>query len=585
MRSIWPSSGLLVAGVCAASGLLGCGSEPGGGARQAPGKTTTDRYARVERYPDMPPGAATPAPAAPPTVASTPPSAAPGDMAPEGVLGIPEGLRTAEAAGPNNAEAYSPIVENGFVPVARQPLSTFSIDVDTASYANMRRFLTQGALPPRDSVRIEELVNYFPYAYPQPTGDDPFSIHVEVARCPWNADHRLARIGLKGREIAADRRPNSNLVFLIDVSGSMAAPNKLPLVQGALRLMLDRLGEADRVAIVVYAGNSGLVLPSTACDVRGKPAIASAIDRLEAGGSTNGGQGLQLAYEVATANFTPGGTNRVLLCTDGDFNVGITDRDQLIRLVEEKAKRKVFLSVLGFGMGNLKDATMEGLADKGDGNYAYIDTMLEARKVLSEQLSGTLVTIAKDVKIQVEFNPAKVAAYRLIGYEDRMLKAADFNDDRKDAGEIGAGHTVTALYEIVPAGAEARGDRPPVDELEFQKPAAPASTPKAEAAAEPASPLALLVKLRYKAPEGGASTPIKRGVEDDGKDVARASEDFRFAAAVAAFGMLLRGSPHKGTATYEGVRELAESAVGADPSGYRREFADLVRKAREAPPR
>jgi len=561
MRSPWAVLGLV------AAGLLGCNAaeEPktAAGARTPSGSTTTTITTKTTTEASAP--------------AAMPPAVAGGEMAKS--ESPPAG---AEPGG--NAEAYGPIVENGFLPVAREPLSTFSIDVDTASYANMRRFLTQGALPPKDSVRIEELVNYFPYAYPPPTGDDPFSINIEVARCPWNADHRLARIGLKGREIAADRRPNSNLVFLIDVSGSMAAPNKLPLVQGALRLMLDRLGEADRVAIVVYAGNSGLVLPSTACDVRGKPAIASAIDRLEAGGSTNGGQGLQLAYEVATANYTPGGTNRVVLCTDGDFNVGITDRDQLIRLVEEKAKRKVSLSVLGFGMGNLKDATMEGLADKGDGNYAYIDTMLEARKVLSEQLSGTLVTIAKDVKIQVEFNPAKVAAYRLIGYEDRMLKAADFNDDRKDAGEIGAGHTVTALYEIVPAGAEARGDRPPVDELEFQKPAAP--TAKAEAtAAEPPSPLALLVKLRYKAPEGGASTPIKRGVEDDGKDVARASEDFRFAAAVAAFGMLLRGSPHKGTATYEGVRELAESAVGADPSGYRREFADLVRKAREAPPR
>ena len=568
MRSPWPSLGLLAAGVCAASSLLGCSTEPGGMAPQSATKTTTDRYARVQAASEMPPGAAAPAPQAP----AMSPSPTEGEMSKSEAAPI-------EPDSGANAEAYSPIVENGFVPVLRQPLSTFSIDVDTAAYANMRRYLTQGGLPPRDSVRVEEFVNYFPYAYPQPTGDDPFSINVEVARCPWDADHRLARIGLKGREIAADRRPPSNLVFLIDVSGSMAAPNKLPLVQGALRLLLDRLGEADRVAIVVYAGNSGLMLPSTACDARDKSAIASAIDRLEAGGSTNGGQGLQLAYDVASANLTPGGTNRVILCTDGDFNVGITDRDQLIRLVAEKAKRKIFLSVLGFGMGNLKDATMEGLADKGDGNYAYIDTMLEARKVLSEQLSGTLVTIAKDVKVQVEFNPAKVASYRLIGYEDRMLKKEDFNDDRKDAGEIGAGHTVTALYELVPAGADTKRDRPAVDELEFQK--KPSASPSPPADAEPPSPLALMVKLRYKAPEGGDSTLIKRGVEDDGKDVGRASEDFRFAAAVAAFGMLLRDSPHKGGATLDGVRELAESSLGADPSGYRREFADLVRKARE----
>ena len=558
MRSRWPVLGLGIA--CAAFGLAGCD--------EAEETRTTAAMKSTG-----PAGSTTTTTAAAP--AYSPPAAA-GEMTKSEAAPIEPG-----PAG--NAESYSPIVENGFVPVLQQPLSTFSIDVDTASYANMRRFLTQGGLPPRDSVRVEEFVNYFPYAYPRPTGDDPFSINVEVARCPWAPGHRLARIGLKGREIAADQRPPSNLVFLIDVSGSMAAPNKLPLVQGALRLLLDRLGEADRVAIVVYAGNSGLVLPSTACDDRDKSAIASAIDRLEAGGSTNGGQGLQLAYDVATANFTPAGTNRVILCTDGDFNVGITDHDQLIRLVQEKAKRKISLSVLGFGMGNLKDATMEGLADKGDGNYAYIDTMLEARKVLSEQLSGTLVTIAKDVKVQVEFNPAKVASYRLIGYENRRLKQEDFNDDRKDAGEIGAGHTVTALYELVPAGAEAGGDRPAVDELEFQKPAP--GSPKSAADAEPPSPLALLVKLRYKAPEGGASALIKRGVEDDGKDIGRASEDFRFAAAVAAFGMLLRDSPHKGGATLDGVRELAESSLGADPSGYRREFIDLVGKAREVRPR
>ena len=481
-------------------------------------------------------------------------------------------------AEPNlGAEAYAPITDNPFLAAREAPLSTFSIDVDTASYANMRRFLTQGAMPPRDSVRIEEFVNYFTYDYPQPTGEDPFSINVEVARCPWNADHRLARIGLKGREVANDKRPNSNLVFLVDVSGSMAAPNKLPLVQASLRLLMEKLGEGDRVAIVVYAGNSGLVLPSTPCSR--KDQVVGAVDRLQAGGSTNGGQGIQLAYDVATANFVSGGTNRVILCTDGDFNVGITDPGDLVRLIEEKAKRKVFLSVLGFGMGNLKDDLMEQLADKGDGNYAYIDTMLEARKVLSEQLSGTLVTIAKDVKIQVEFNPARVASYRLIGYENRMLKKEDFNDDTKDAGEIGAGHAVTALYEIVPAGPAAPAAPPAadVDPLEFAEPKAVAAAPVPD---RPGDRRSLVVKLRYKKPEGGPSTLIKRGVEDEGRDVAAATGDFKFAAAVASFGMLLRDSPHKGDATFASVQELADASRGADASGYRAEFLDLVRKAR-----
>ena len=472
-------------------------------------------------------------------------------------------------------ERYNPIAENPFVTAAKEPLSTFSIDVDTASYANMRRFLTHDALPPRDSVRIEELVNYFPYAYPQPEGEDPFSINVEVARCPWESSHRLARIGLKGREIAADKRPPSNLVFLIDVSGSMAAPNKLPLVKAALRLLLDRLGEADRVAIVVYAGRSGTLLPSTPCHQ--KDAIVKALDRLQASGSTNGAGGIQLAYDVATASIVEGGTNRVILCTDGDFNVGVTNQEDLLKLIAQKAKRKVFLSVLGFGMGNLKDGIMEQLADKGDGNYAYIDTMLEARKVLVEQLSGTLVTIAKDVKIQVEFNPAKVASYRLIGYENRMLRKQDFNDDRKDAGEIGAGHTVTALYELVPADGNANPGAA-VDDLVFRK-KPEASKVEPEAIDPEMSKFSLLVKLRYKEPEGEASKTLTRGVEDDPRADGRPSEEFRFASAVAAFGMILRGSANKGDATLGGVLELAGSSLGDDPSGYRKEFLDLVRKA------
>ena len=469
-------------------------------------------------------------------------------------------------AEPANAEAFDRIVDNPFLRVSPPALSTFSIDVDTASYANVRRFLNQNTRPPKDAVRIEELLNYFPYDDPPPTGDDPFSVHIEVAGCPWNAEHRLARIGLKGRPIADDKRAASNLVFLIDVSGSMNEPNKLPLVKEALRMLVEQLGENDRVAIVVYAGASGLVLPSTSC-LR-KPEILSAIDQLQAGGSTNGGAGIQLAYDQAVKNFIPKGTNRVILATDGDFNVGITDDDELVRLIEEKAKSGVFLSVLGFGMGNLKDGKLEKLADKGNGHYAYIDSIQEARKVLVEEMGATLVTIAKDVKIQVEFNPAQVGAYRLIGYENRLMRDEDFNDDTKDAGEIGAGHHVTALYELVPAGKEA-DDVAGVGPLKFQKPAPPAA-PSEES---------LSVKLRYKQPDGETSRLLERGAIDDGRAFGRASDDLKFAAAVAGFGMLLRDSPYKGSLTFPGVVELAESSIGPDPSGYRKEFLGLVRKA------
>jgi Ca-activated chloride channel family protein len=469
----------------------------------------------------------------------------------------------------HNTEAYDRIMDNPFRRVTQEPLSTFSIDVDTASYANVRRFLTGGALPPKDAVRIEELINYFRYDYPRPTGDDPFSITIEVARCPWAAAHRLARIGLKGREIDPQKRPASNLVFLLDVSGSMDQPDKLPLLKEAMRLLIEKLGENDRVAIVVYAGAQGLALPSTSC--QHKEEILSALDQLQAGGSTNGGAGIQLAYDVAVQHFLKGGTNRVILCTDGDFNVGVTNRGDLTRLIEQKAGTGVFLSVLGFGTGNVKDATMEQLADKGNGNYAYIDSLQEARKVLVEQMGGTLVTIAKDVKIQVEFNPAQVGAYRLIGYENRVLQKEDFNDDTKDAGEIGAGHTVTSLYELVPPGRE--GDLPAVDPLKYRKPAAPPD-------AAP-SPELLTVKLRYKPPEGQTSKLLERSVEGDGRDYAAASGDFRFAAAVASFGMLLRDSPHKGDATWAAVLELAEASRGSDPEGYRAEFVELVRRAQQ----
>jgi len=478
--------------------------------------------------------------------------------------------RTLAQAG---GEKYARLVENQYRDPAKEPLSTFSVDVDTASYSNVRRFLNQGMLPPADAVRVEELINYFPYAYPQPTRDDePFSVNVEVARCPWDDGHRLAKIGLKGREVAIDKRPASNLVFLIDVSGSMMAENKLPLVKSALRLLVGKLGENDRVAIVVYAGASGLVLPSTSC--QDKATVLAALEELQAGGSTNGGAGLELAYNTAVAHFIKGGTNRVLLCTDGDFNVGVTGRDALLKLIEAKARSGVFLSVLGFGMGNYKDATINQLADKGNGNAAYIDSIREAAKVLVEQMGGTLLTIAKDVKVQVEFNPAKVASYRLIGYEDRILQARDFNDDKKDAGEIGSGHTVTALYEIVPAGREANA--PGVDPLRYAAKADPKLAGKVDA---PASRELFTVKLRHKPPQGDESRLIAFAVEDDGVDDTT-TDDFRFAAAVAEFGLLLRDSPFKGHATWDDVLERAESAAGADPSGHRREFLGLARKAR-----
>lgn len=483
--------------------------------------------------------------------------------------GEKDGLFAAVHGDPaHNTEAYDRIVDNPFRRAVDEPLSTFSIDVDTASYANVRRFLASGNRPPKDAVRIEELVNYFPYDYPAPAAGEPFSVNVEVAACPWKEGRRLVRVGLKGREIDLKSRPASNLVFLLDVSGSMQPENKLPLVKQAMRLLVEQLDERDRVAIAVYAGSSGLVLPSTCASDRG--AILGALDRLEAGGSTNGGEGIRLAYDTAAAHLARGGTNRVILCTDGDFNVGVTSQGDLTRLIEEHAKRGVFLSVLGFGMGNVKDSTMEKLADKGNGNYAYIDTLKEARKVLVEQMAGTLLTIAKGVKIQVEFNPARVQAYRLVGYENRMLAKEDFNDDRKDAGEIGSGHTVTALYEVVPPGEEVA--LPPVDPLKYQ--AKPQAAP-------PASDDLLTVKLRWKEPEGDTSALKEVPVLDRGLTLGMASADFKFAAAVAVFGMVLRDSEHKGGATLDTALELGSEGRGSDRGGYRGEFLALVRKAKE----
>ena len=463
-------------------------------------------------------------------------------------------------------ENYAEIEENMFNRVADNPLSTFSIDVDTASYANARRFLKNGRLPPKDAVRIEEMINYFDYNYAPPTGEVPFSANFAQAVCPWNKSHKLVRIGLKGREIAQATRPPLNLTFLLDVSGSMNSPNKLPLVKRSMEMLTNQLDERDRVSIVVYAGASGLVLPPTSGANR--RAILGALERLNAGGGTAGGAGIQLAYQTALENFHKDGVNRVILCTDGDFNIGVTQGGDLNRLIEEKAKGGIFLSVLGFGMGNYKDGTLEGLADRGNGNYAYIDTFIEARKVLVDQMSGTLVTIAKDVKIQVEFNPVKVAGYRLIGYENRMLAAEDFNDDTKDAGEIGAGHTVTALYEIIPAGQPVNGV-PPVDELKYQ----------VEGSLPVASDELLTVKLRYKQPDSDTSSKLEFPLKDEDRSFEQADPDFRFATSVAGFGMLLRDSEFKGDLSWERVQNWAQSALGEDEFGYRRECLDLIRNA------
>lgn len=481
-----------------------------------------------------------------------------------------------------NTEAYGYRKDNDYQRVADYPLSTFSIDVDTASYANVRRFLTQGRRPPADAVRIEELVNYFPYHYAPPAGAAPFAAHLEVASAPWAPEHRLVRIGLKGREVSDASRPAANLVFLIDVSGSMQQANKLPLVKRSLRLLVDKLRADDRVAIAVYAGASALALPSTPASR--KEEILAAIDRLEAGGPTNGAMGIQLAYDIAKANFIAGGVNRVILATDGDFNVGATSQGELVRLIGEKAKSGVFLSVLGFGMGNYKDDTLEQLADKGNGSYAYIDSLAEARKTLIEQAGGTLVTIAKDVKIQVEFNPAQVQAYRLIGYENRLLAREDFNNDKIDAGEIGAGQTVTALYEVVPVGAPPPGDTPALDALRYQSApnGAAASPSKAggEVAVAPAVAGELLtVAIRYKEPAGDTSKGLVFPLRDTGARFEEASQDFKFAAAVAAFGMALRDSPHKGRLTLADISAWGRAGLGADAGGYRGEFLGLVERA------
>ncbi len=468
-----------------------------------------------------------------------------------------------------NREGYDKITENKFLKVSDNPLSTFSIDVDAASYSNVRRFLNQGQLPPAGAVRIEEMVNYFHYEYPQPASDQPFSINTEISDAPWNKNHKLVLIGLQGKKIPTENLPASNLVFLIDVSGSMQGPERIGLVKASMKMLVDQLREQDKVSIVVYAGAAGLVLsPTSGAD---KIKIKDAIDKLEAGGSTAGGAGIKLAYKTAKENFVKGGNNRVILCTDGDFNVGESSDDAMEHLIEEERKSGVFLTVLGYGMGNYQDAKMQKLADKGNGNHAYIDGITEAKKVLVNEFGGTLFTIAKDVKLQVEFNPAKVQGYRLIGYENRMLAKEDFNDDKKDAGELGSGHTVTALYEVIPVGVNSHFLKN-VDSLKYQKNIVPLS--KSSQTDE-----ILTVKFRYKAPDGDVSKLIEHPVKDKQIPIATTSDNFRFAASVAQFGMLLRNSEFKSTSSYSDVLNLARKAKGNDEEGYRSEFVRLVESA------
>jgi Ca-activated chloride channel family protein len=468
-----------------------------------------------------------------------------------------------------NTEEYGHFDENPFLKAADNPLSTFSIDVDRASYSNVRRFLRDGQRPPRDAVRIEEMINYFNYDYPEPAGGQPFSVTTEIARAPWNEKNRLLLIGLQGRHMKTADLPANNLVFLIDVSGSMESPDKLPLLKRSLELLVDELRPQDRVAIVVYAGNAGLVLPSTPGSNKG--AINAAIEQLDAGGSTAGGEGIKLAYKVAKDNFLQSGNNRVILATDGDFNVGVSSDGELEQLIEQKRRDHIYLTVLGFGTGNIKDSKMELLADKGNGNYAYVDSLAEARKVLVQEMGATLFTIAKDVKIQIEFNPAHVAAYRLIGYENRILRKEDFNDDKKDAGDIGAGHSVTALYELVTPGGEIPGEGS-VDPLKYQTHTAANSSPEM-----------LTLKLRYKDPDSETSKLITQPLLDAHGDIATASDNLRFAAAVAEMGMLLRDSKYKGDASYDEVRQLAQKSLGRDEEGYRADFLSMIAAASRLP--
>lgn len=465
-----------------------------------------------------------------------------------------------------NTEEYHRIDDNDFKEAKKDPLSTFSIDVDKASYSNVRRLIMQGSLPQPDAVRVEEMINYFSYHYPQPEGKDPFSINTQYTECPWNARHNLIHIGLQGKEVKLDNMPANNLVFLIDVSGSMNEPNKLPLLKSGLRLLVEQMRPQDKAAIVVYAGAAGIVLPSTPGSDKEK--ILDALEQLQAGGSTAGGEGIVLAYKTARESFMSNGNNRVILATDGDFNVGVSSDGELTRLIEKEREDGVVLTVLGFGTGNYKDSKMEQLADKGNGNYAYVDNILEAKKVLVKEMGGTLLTIAKDVKIQVEFNPAKVKAYRLVGYENRLLNKEDFNDDKKDAGELGSGHTVTAIYEIIPAGSSEPVAS--VDSLKYQQ---------VSMVERSASNEVMTIKFRYKEPKESTSQLITKVLTDRKTPFELSSENCRFSCAVAEFGMLLRDSKYKSDAGYKQVLSLAKAAKGKDEDGYRAEFIRLVEMA------
>lgn len=474
------------------------------------------------------------------------------DMQPE-PMATPTAAPTPTPTPDTSGEGYARLYDNPFLNAQEAPFSTFSIDVDTASYSNLRRFINGGQLPPPDAVRIEEMLNYFSYTYPEPTGEHPFALHTELTQCPWKPENRLLKIGMKAKEIDMREAPANNLVFLIDVSGSMSWGQGLPLVKASLKLLVENMRPQDRVAIVVYAGAAGQVLPSTPGTQKDK--IIAALDQLEAGGSTAGAAGIELAYRTAWQNLIPGGNNRVILATDGDFNVGLSSQTELQRLIEQKRNEGIFLTALGYGMGNYQDQTLETLANKGNGNYAYIDDLTEARKVLVEELGGTLYTVAKDVKLQLEFNPARVASYRLIGYENRLLNTEDFADDSKDAGELGAGHTVTALYEVVPAsGTATASDNFGTDDW-------------------------LHLDLRYKHPEQSNSILLRQPVTQQALSWDQASTDMRFAASVAGLGMLLRQSEHKGNTTFNRVLSWGEAGLGTDPGGYRAAYLTLVREA------
>ncbi len=468
---------------------------------------------------------------------------------------------------PFNTEDYSAIKPNIFHSPLAEPLSTFSIDVDTANYSNVRRMLNQGYLPEPKSVRIEELLNYFAYDYPQPKDEHPFAVYTEMSVCPWNQKRNLVHIGIQGKKLNLTKAPPSNLVFLLDVSGSMNAPNKLPLVIESMKMLSENLRGTDKVAIVVYAGAAGEVLPSTSGNQKMK--INEALERLQAGGSTAGGAGINLAYKIAEENFIQGGNNRIILCTDGDFNIGASSDAHLTDLIEQKRNKGVYLTVLGFGMGNYKDNKLELLADKGNGNYAYIDNLNEAKKFLVNEMASTLYAIAKDVKLQIEFNPAHVKAYRLIGYENRLLNKEDFKDDTKDAGELGAGHNVTAVYEIIPM--ESKETIPELDELKYQ------DAKISEAARK--SPEALTVKLRYKMPDSDTSTPFEVPVINKTIALDQASETFRFSAAVIGYGLMLQESEHKAALSWQMVKDLAKANLGKDTEGYRAEFLNLIDQA------